>query len=370
MDLRYDRVQHRRITEIIKRRIIKGQYDPSEKMPSENELIKEFRVSKHTLLKALNALINQGYIIRRQGSGTFVSTSWGEHKNKKIGVIVHHITNPYYSKIIMAIEDYLFGRGFGVILCNSKGVPQKENECIARFIDEADGFIIAPTEEQAEYSAGVKNIFESETPLVFFAHTALNQLTDRTNYVVPDNCAGGFFAGRHLAECGYKKMRILISNLKKETERERIKGFRLAMLQYRIPFDDSCIIEIPATDQNNGYMKDAYNVSPEIAAGCQDEPVGIFALTDPIAIGLLRGLREIGLDIPGRVGICGFDDIELSAQLGIELTTVAQDTVSIGKKAAEIIMEILEHPKENLTPRHIVIPVELKVRKTTAVLSP
>lgn len=359
--------QYKRITETIKRRIIKGKYTAEEKMPSENELLKEFKVSKHTLLKALNALTNQGIIIRKQGSGTFVSLSMNERKNKKIAVIVYHSDNPYYSKIIKGIECYAAQKGFGIILCNSMGNIGKENEYIERFMDEVDGFIISPMVENSEYSTGIRNISESEMPLALISNTAVNQLTFRMNYVIPDDCTGGFLAGKHLAECGYKKLRLLAckEHMGNETLKERLKGFKLALIQYGIPFDSSMIIATSSNDPDNGYMQDGYKAASEIACLCKDEPYGIFALGDSMAIGLMKGLRELGIKVPEQIGMCGFDDIELSSQWGIELTTIAQNAIAIGEKSAEIITETLENPAEDISTRHIVVPVTLKARGTT-----
>lgn len=360
------KAQHRRITDILKRRIIRGAFASVEKLPSENELLKEFKVSKHTLLKALDALINQGLIIRKQGSGTFVAPAVNEHGTRRIAVIVYHSDSPYYSKIIKGIESYSSQNGFGMILCNSRGDIEAESKYIERFIDEVDGFIICPTEEKSEYSNGVKNLFESEVPFALISNTAVNQLTACTNYVIPDNCTGGFLAGKHLAECGYRKLGILVcEELEKETIRERLKGFKLALMQYGIPFDEAMIINASSDDPEHGYMQNGYNSAPEILRFAVNETCGIFAVGDSLAIGLLKGLKELGVRIPEQIGICGFDDIELASQWDIGLTTVAQDAIQIGEKSAEIIIGAVGNPNENMKPRHIVIPVELKVRKTT-----
>ncbi len=366
MNIKLNKAQHKRIADIIKRRIVKGKYTVQEKMPSENELLKEFKVSKQTLLKALNALTHQGFIVRRQGSGTFVAPSTSGRKNKKIAVIVYHSDNPYYSKIIKGIENYASQKGLGVILCNSKGDVKKENEYIERFMDEVDGFIISPVEKKSEYSDGIKNIFDSEMPLSLLSDTVVNQLTTLVNYVVPDDCTGGFFAGKHLAECGYKRIGMLVckGNMEKETLKERLKGFKLALIQYGIHFDSSMIFETSNADPDNGYMQDGYNAAPGIANFCKDGTTGIFTLGDSMAIGLMKGLRELGINIPEQVGICGFDDIELAAHIG--LTTIAQNAIDIGEKSAGIIAGILENPATDILPQHIIVPVELKARKTTA----
>lgn len=370
MNCKTSRVLHRRITDILKQRILKGKYPSDGKLPSENELVKEFKVSKHTLLKALNALINQGLIIRKQGCGTFVAPAVNERQNRRIGVIVYHSDSPYYSKIIRGIEDYASQKGFGVILCNSTGDMGKESRYIERFMDEVDGFIVCPVEEKSEYSDGIKIIIESEVPLTLVSHIAVNQLTASTNYVIPDNCTGGFLAGKHLAECGYKKLAILVCEaIERESMRERLKGFKLALLQYGIPFEASMIIEASNNDAEHGYMQNGYDSAPEIMRFCGKETCGIFAVGDSLGIGLFKGLKELGANVPEQIGICGFDDIALASQWDIGLTTVAQDAAFIGRKSAEIIIENIENSGKHMPSSHIVVPVELKKRKTTKPLN-
>jgi GntR family transcriptional regulator of arabinose operon len=370
MPVKYNKAQYKRIAEIIKRRIIKGKYTVAEKMPSENELLKEFKVSKHTLLKSLNALINQGYIVRRQGSGTFVAPALEEGRNRRICLIAYHSDNPYYSKIIKAVEEFAFERGFGVVLCNSSGSAEKENEYVERFMDEVDAFIVCPSQDEAGYSMGVKAIIDTEVPLVFVSHTAFDQLTVRCNYVIPDNCAGGFLAGKHLLECRYEKKLFLVNreHFEKENIKERFKGFKLAMTQDNAAFDDSCIVFCGSRDPENGYMLDGYAIADEIAALAQDSSAGVFALGDQMAIGLMKGLRERGVNVPKEVGICGFDDIELASQWGIELTTIAQNAGTIGRRASEILFSILDDPFNEHKPQQTIVPVELVSRKTTVKL--
>ncbi len=361
------KAQHRRITDILKRRVLRGQFSEGGKLPSENELLKEFTVSKHTLLKALDALINQGVIIRKQGSGTFVAPSVCAHGNRRIAVIVYHSDSPYYSKIIKGVESYASQKGYGMILCNSRGDISAESRFVERFIDEVDGFIICPAEEKSEYSAGVRSLYESEVPLALVSNTAVNQLTVLSNYVIPDNCTGGFLAGKHLAECGYEKIGILLcEDLEKETIRERLKGFKLALVQYGIPFSDSMMLDASSDDPEHGYMQNGYDSAAKVIGFANGGTCGIFAVGDSLAIGLLKGLKEKGVSIPGQIGICGFDDIELASQWDISLTTVAQDAEQIGEKAAEIIIDAVAQLDENRVARHIVVPVELRVRKTTA----
>ena len=77
----------------------------------------------------------------------------------------------------------------------------------------------------------------------------------------------------------------------------------------------------------------------------------------------MRGLRERGISTPEDLGICGFDDIELAAQWGIDLTTIRVDFESLAKQTARIIIAKISEP-ENRNVEHVICPVELVPRKS------
>ena len=65
--------KHVKIREVIRARILKGAYPPGSKLPTEIELPKQLRVSTNTVVRALNALVREGLIVRRRRSGSFVA---------------------------------------------------------------------------------------------------------------------------------------------------------------------------------------------------------------------------------------------------------------------------------------------------------
>jgi LacI family transcriptional regulator, repressor for deo operon, udp, cdd, tsx, nupC, and nupG len=91
-------------------------------------------------------------------------------------------------------------------------------------------------------------------------------------------------------------------------------------------------------------------------------PTAVFATSDEMALGAMGTARSLGLDVPGDVSVVGFDDHDLAAAVG--LTTVRQSPVDIGSWAAELLLDELRTGV--VEPRHVVAPVELVVRSTTA----
>lgn len=355
--------QYQKIKTAIKSRIRKGVYKPGTMLPSENELVREFNVSKHTVLKALSELINENLIYRKQGKGTFASEA-GPTLKKQIAVIVFHSDNPYYSKVVKGIVQKMSDESFNVFLANSEGLPEKETEHIKRLADSVDAFIVSPSFYSMRYSEGIDFIVESGIPLTFVTNVLMGcPQTNLANYVIPDDCSGAFMGTKHLIECGYKNFRFLVTDnaLKCNADTERLRGFKFALADHGIDFDDKMILNISDNDVFNGYENDAYMAGKNLAL--PDGPLGIFSSGDCMAIGMMRSLRERGVKIPKEVGICGFDDIDLARQWGIGLTTIAQKRVEMGEMAASITLEKLRNPCAPVS--HVTVPVTLVTRSTT-----
>jgi LacI family transcriptional regulator len=100
------------------------------------------------------------------------------------------------------------------------------------------------------------------------------------------------------------------------------------------------------------------------ALGQPDGPTALFVSNDIGAIAMIETCETLGLDVPGKVSIVGFDDIVLAGLHRISLTTVAQALDFQAERAVALLMERIENPR--IEPRHESVPVELKVRDSTA----
>ena len=101
----------------------------------------------------------------------------------------------------------------------------------------------------------------------------------------------------------------------------------------------------------------------------KERPTAIFTANDEMAIGLIAGLREQGVECPRDISIIGFDDITVSRNYAPALTTMRQPREELGRVATEMLINILEGTTPSLEPAHIVLPSELMVRESTARLT-
>ena len=93
-------------------------------------------------------------------------------------------------------------------------------------------------------------------------------------------------------------------------------------------------------------------------------PTAIFAINDYIAVLAMRSMRLLGLSIPDDISLAGFDDVNIAAHLEVPLTTVAQDSFMIGKRAAAHLIGRLEGYSGETTCEYI--PTQLRIRSSTA----
>ena len=94
-----------------------------------------------------------------------------------------------------------------------------------------------------------------------------------------------------------------------------------------------------------------------------DRPTAIFAAGDMMAIGAMKAIQEAGLQIPDDISVVGFDDIELSQYVTPSLTTIRQDSQTIGQQAADMLLKQINNKKK--IPLGVMVPVTLIERKST-----
>ena len=130
------------LKEIIKHYFRNEHYEAGQKIPSENELINQFKVSRNTVRQALAELANEGFIYKRAGSGSFFSGKTQDAQTESsclIGVITPMVSYYIYPKIIEGIDDIASKKRYNIVLGNSKGLLEKELVCLEQILEKGFG---------------------------------------------------------------------------------------------------------------------------------------------------------------------------------------------------------------------------------------
>jgi LacI family transcriptional regulator len=107
-----------------------------------------------------------------------------------------------------------------------------------------------------------------------------------------------------------------------------------------------------------------YNAAQELIKNIEKRPECILVASDDIALGVLKGLKDLGINIPEDISVIGFDDIAFAKHFTPSLTTIRQDRKELGERAAKLLLELIENPDEEIE-EVVKLPVELIVREST-----
>jgi LacI family transcriptional regulator len=173
----------------------------------------------------------------------------------------------------------------------------------------------------------------------------------RVSFVEVDNATGAHTAVTHLVRLGRRRIALISGPSGSLAAEARKRGYLNALLERRVPVDESLIIHGDFTE-TSGYeaMRRLLRHGPD----------AVFVASDTMALGALRALREVGKHVPDEVAVVGFDDMPPAATADPPLTTIRQPIQRAGVLAVEMLTDILENGSE--PPRRIILPTELVIR--------
>lgn len=264
-----------------------------------------------------------------------------------IGLIVPHIRHPYFAEMISNIENEAYKKGYRILLCNSQSIEEKEREYIEICTgNRVAGIILCSGTVSVEVFEGI------HVPVV----TMERFLDNGTAAVECDNRQGGALAAEKLISCGCRHLLHVgnISSVSMPAD-QRSEGFREVCEKKGIAFAEVF------TEQAQ-YHDMKYDAMIEAALSERPETDGLFANSDVIAAQALQVCRRLGVPVPSKMKIVGFDDVNIAALTTPQLTTIHQPV----REMAEIAVSLLHDAVSGkMVPKRTVLPVYLVERETT-----
>ena len=282
-----------------------------------------------------------------------------KRESKIIGVIIPSIVNHFFSAVIQGIMDVAYESGYRVMLCQSGESYDKEvADADALFSSRVDGVMVS-------IAHGTDNIDhllafqQAGIPIVFF--DKIPKETTDTSSVVVDDYEGAYQVVCHLIDQGYKRIAHLRGPLLASTSRARYQGYLAALKDHNLQVDESIIYGCNdiTLEEGHDYAIQCLSLSNPCDA--------IFAITDMVAMGALTACRKLGLSIPQDVAIAGFSDWQMSSVIEPRLTSVAQPSHELGKKATQLLLKEIQAQKNDTPFEHeqVILKTRLKVRDSS-----
>jgi LacI family transcriptional regulator len=271
-------------------------------------------------------------------------------RSHAIGVILPDLHGEFFSEIVRGMDREVNARGYHLLLSNMHADASLAAQAMRSMRGRVDGLIVMAPQLDA---AGLDAALPKGVPAVLVnSHDGIGRASFRI-----DNGAGIIASVAHLAALGRRRIVHVAGPAGNIDARERSEAYHAAMAAHA-PGIAPIVIEGDFHEQSGA---DAVAMLRSMDATYD----AIVAANDMMALGVLRGLREAGMDVPGTVAVTGFDDIPLARYLG--LTTVRVPLAEIGARAVGRLVDALDGG--DLSPDTLTVATELVVRGTTA-LSP
>jgi DNA-binding LacI/PurR family transcriptional regulator len=284
-----------------------------------------------------------------------IAQSLKKNKTTTIGVIVPEIKHDFFSSAISGIEDVAYQSGYTIILSQSNENFEREVINTNALVNHRVAGIIVSISQQTKNGDHFKILTDRNIPIVFFDRVCEDI---DTNKIIIDDEKGALNAVEHLIEKGYKKIAHIAGPQELDICKKRLNGYSSALRAAGFSPEHEMIIY--------GGMQevDGYNCIENLLTN-KNVPDAVFCINDPVAIGAYQRIVQAGLRIPDDIGIVGFSNNKITTLVNPQLTTVEQPSYEMGRKAAEILIGMIENTVKNNQFETIVLNSSLIVRGST-----
>ena len=269
-------------------------------------------------------------------------------------LILRGRSNPFLSQLAEIMLQFAAETGVSFFL---ETIDEKDDEfqTALRLTHEkrARGFIFVGSrvDSRTQVLRGV------EAPLVFATVPARELALPRVASVAVDDRRMGRLAMETLIQAGHRRIAIFGGSRNQgDALAERSLGAREACETAGVPFDESRYVETRFS------LPDAYGAARAFFP-TRGDTTAVFAMSDLVAMGVIRALKDMGKRVPEDVSVFGFDGIEMGKYFLPSLTTIVQPQEEIARKSVEVLLEMMTGGG---TGRHITLPATLARRESVA----
>lgn len=316
--------------------IVQGAWEPGAKIPTEKELSLQGGMSLMTVRRALKELAGEGLIIRRHGSGSFVTDALPRRAvtTRTVGVLVP-TTAQYYGRVLVGIEDALSRASARLVLASSRhSAAEEESDIAALLASGLDGLILVPDLlHSPNPRLKIERLFNLPVPVVMLERRAFEtRLADRSEYVRTEHEGGAYDAVTHLHALGHERIGLACRN-PNPTGIWVQRGFEQAITDLSLPQ-----LPIATAPMKQWSLKMAIDVLGEL------RNVGATAALvfgDREAAWFQAAARRSNLRIPEDLALVSYDD-ETAELADVPMTAVSPPKQRLGQLAAEVLLRRLE----------------------------
>lgn len=271
-------------------------------------------------------------------------------KSNTIALIVPSISNPFFANLVSEINAEIRKHGYLTIIGDSdENLTIEKMEIEQLWARNIEGLVIAPCGNQWKH---IKSLYDNGLPIVcvdrYFEDLDIP-------YVSTDNYVGAQMATSHLIDNGHTLIACIQGVQSSTPNRLRIKGFEETMKkakleEYTIVGDDFTV--------RNGY------VGTKLLLQKNNRPTAIFTLSNTIAMGCMKALKEENIRIPDDISLITFDEHPYLDYLSTPLSCIAQPVNDISKIVLKYLLAQITNRDIKPKPSNVLLKPTIQIKKS------
>lgn len=285
-----------------------------------------------------------------------IALSLKNKKTKTIGIIIPEIVHHFFATVISGIEQVANENGYNVIVCLSDESFDKEvinMELLAN--GSTDGFILSLSKEtqQKKDFHHIQEIISQGMPVVMFDRVTNDVFCDK---VIIDDQQAAYDAIQFFISRGFKKIALLTTVDYVSVGKLRTDGYLKALRENGIEINEDLIVKIEDID----------NCSNKIESLIKNQEFdALFAVNELFAVTAIKLANKQSKKVPDDFSVIGFTDGIISQFSTPSISTVSQNGIKMGRKAAKMLIDRLEKDEEDELYTTEIIETELVLREST-----
>ncbi|MFT9008429.1 MAG: LacI family DNA-binding transcriptional regulator [Bifidobacterium sp.] len=267
------------------------------------------------------------------------------NKSKLIALVVADIANPYFAGIARAMDEFLFHEGYGLIISSTDESPDREKGILNRLRDQdVDAIVISSSGQNISL---LELLHKGGFPVMLLDRN-IEEL--HMPFIGSDNVRECCILTQYLIDKGHRSILFLAGSLDSTTGKERLQGYRKALLKNRIEYDDSLVL-------HGNFMRDeTYRLSVDFFDNRSDRATAVVSSNNLMSEGFLEAAFDRKIRIPQQYSLVSFGSIDNQRLITPILTCYRQNLEMIGKLTAQMTLQMINESSGNAdVPQNLVI---------------
>jgi len=308
-------------------------------------------ISEETRQRVLEAVKELGYVPDARAQALRSGNT------KTIGLIIPDIHNPFFWEIADGVENEASAAGYHILLSS---IPPENNDAEEIFRNlshrRIDGLVMVPSfiyhSEDAQKTLGY--LIKRQVPIVGMMSN-YKDVSDIPDRVISDYRDSTLEVMSHLLSLQHYRIGFIYGIAVPELGSDRLDAYRESLQNAGIEVDSNLIAMCGPT------LEDSYHATRKLLE-LPSPPTALLVINDLLAIGALRAIKDLNLNVPQDISLFGYDDIPLSEYLVPRLSTASKDGEKMGREATRLLLARLEDPDRD--PQEVRLPASLVLRES------